>query len=142
MFIKAPVQHFGAYFCLGNYLLILKTRIKVTINIEYWTFNRWSVYHRITVFIYIGYLLYLLYILIKSAVTCKRDILKEMWPLDLWWISNKTIMDVRNITKAATFKSFIHLSHKNTQLLFLWQCLLIYSDIFGGLLKNWIAHFL
>ena len=31
----------------------------------------------------------------------------------------KTIMEVRNITKAATFKSFLHLSYNNTQLLFL-----------------------
>ena len=51
--------------------------------------------------------------------------LKEMrnsfkkWPLKLWWISNKTIMEVGNITKVATFKSFLHLSYKNTQLLFL-----------------------
>ena len=34
-------------------------------------------------------------------------------------ISNKTIMEVGNITKAATFKSFLHQSYKNTQLLFL-----------------------
>ena len=27
-------------------------------------------------------------------------------------------MEVGNITKAATFKNFLHLSHKNTQLLF------------------------
>ena len=27
-------------------------------------------------------------------------------------------MEVGNITKAATFKSFLHLSYKNTQLLF------------------------
>ena len=32
----------------------------------------------------------------------------EKWPLNLWWISNKTIMEVGNITKAATFKSFLH----------------------------------
>ena len=36
------------------------------------------------------------------------------------WISNKTIMEVGNITKAATFKSFFHLSYKITQLLFFW----------------------
>ena len=30
----------------------------------------------------------------------------------------KTIIEVRNITKAATFKSFLHLSYKNTQLLY------------------------
>ena len=32
-----------------------------------------------------------------------------------------------NITKAATFKSFLHLSYKNTQLLFLGQYFLIFS---------------
>ena len=30
----------------------------------------------------------------------------------------KTIMEVGNITKTATFKSFLHVSYKNTQLLF------------------------
>ena len=39
-----------------------------------------------------------------------RNSLKK-WPLNLWWISNKTIMEVRNITKTATFKSFLHLSY-------------------------------
>ena len=33
-------------------------------------------------------------------------------------ISDKTIMEVGNITKASTFKSFLNLSYKNTQLLF------------------------
>ena len=32
---------------------------------------------------------------------------------------NHCIMEVENITKAATFHSFFHLSYKNTQLLFL-----------------------
>ena len=31
---------------------------------------------------------------------------------------NKTIIEVGNIKKAATFESFVHLSYKNTQLLF------------------------
>ena len=31
---------------------------------------------------------------------------------------NKTIMEVGNITKAATFKSFLNLSYKNTKLLY------------------------
>ena len=39
-------------------------------------------------------------------------------PLNLWWISNKTIVEVGNIAKAATFKSYLHLSYKNTQWLF------------------------
>ena len=33
-FIKTPVQHFGAYFCFGVYLWMLKIKIKVAINIE------------------------------------------------------------------------------------------------------------
>ena len=32
---------------------------------------------------------------------------------------NKTIMEIRNVTKAATFKSFSQLSYKYSQLLFL-----------------------
>ena len=32
-------------------------------------------------------------------------------------------MEVKNITKAANFKSFLHLGYKNTQLLFLWTVL-------------------
>ena len=35
-------------------------------------------------------------------------------------------MEVGNITKAATFKSFLHLNYKNAHLLFLWQCFLIF----------------
>ena len=31
----------------------------------------------------------------------------------------ETIIEPENITKAATFNSFLHLSYKNTQLLFL-----------------------
>ena len=51
-------------------------------------------------------------------------------------------MQVGNITKAATYKSLLHLSHKNIQLLFLWQCFLIFfirkklTDEFWGLHKN------
>ena len=41
----------------------------------------------------------------------------KKWPLNPWWIWNKVIMEVGNITKAAYFKSFLHLSYKNTQLL-------------------------
>ena len=61
--------------------------------------------------------------------SCKRSSLPEMflketrnssekWPLNLWWISNKTIMAIGNVSKAATFKSFLHQSYKNKQLLF------------------------
>ena len=55
---------------------------------------------------------------------------------------NKTIMEVGNITKAAIFKSFLHLSYKNTQLLFLWTVLFnifmrqTLTDDFCGLHKN------
>ena len=72
----------------------------------------------------------------------------KKWPFNLWWISNKTFMEVGNITRAATFKSFFHLNYKNTQLLFLWQYFLIFSwekhktMIFGGYTKIWIARFL
>ena len=45
----------------------------------------------------------------------------KKWPSNIWWIPNKTIMEVGNTTKAATFKSFLHLSYENTQLLFLWD---------------------
>ena len=62
--------------------------------------------------------------------------------MKLSWISNKTIIEVGNITKAAICKSFLHLSYKHTQLLFLWTMLfnsfmrqtLTYN--FGGLHKN------
>ena len=71
----------------------------------------------------------------------------KKWPLNLWWISSKTIIEVRNITKVATFKSSLHWSYKNLQLLFLWQCFLIFSKnkhpmTFGSYLKIRIAHFL
>ena len=42
----------------------------------------------------------------------------KKWPLNLWWTTNKTTTKIGNITKAATFKSFLYLSYKNTQLLF------------------------
>ena len=32
-------------------------------------------------------------------------------------------MELGNVTKAANFKSFLHLGYKNTQLLFLWTIL-------------------
>ena len=35
-------------------------------------------------------------------------------PLNPWCISGKTIIEVGNITKAATFKICLHLSYKNT----------------------------
>ena len=43
----------------------------------------------------------------------------KTWPLTLWWISNKTITEVGNITKAATFRSLLYLSYKNILLFFL-----------------------
>ena len=50
-----------------------------------------------------------------------RNSLKKC-PLNLWWALNKSIMEVGNITNTATFKRFLHLSYKNTQLFLLWQC--------------------
>ena len=46
----------------------------------------------------------------------------KKWPMNLWWISNKSIIEVGNVKIAATFKSFLHLSYKYTYLLFLWEC--------------------
>ena len=45
------------------------------------------------------------------------------------WFSNKTVIEIGNVRKTATFKSFLHQSYKNTQLsffvsvfkLFLWE---------------------
>ena len=51
-------------------------------------------------------------------------------------------MEVENITKAATFKSFLHLSNRNTQLLFFVTVLFnifirqTLIDDFWGLHKN------
>ena len=65
---------------------------------------------------------------IEACINTVSDYFKETrnsfktWPLNLWWISNKTIIEVEKITKAATFESFLYLSYKNIQLLFLWQC--------------------
>ena len=55
---------------------------------------------------------------IKTVSLKEKQNSFKNWPLNLWWISNKTIMEVGNITKAATFPSFLHLSYKNTTLLF------------------------
>ena len=66
----------------------------------------------------------------------------KKWPFDLWWISNKTIMEVENVTKAATFISFLHLNYKNIQLLFFVTVLFnifmgqTLTDDFWGLNKN------
>ena len=38
--------------------------------------------------------------------------------LNPWSVSNKTINEVEDIPKVATFNSYLHLSYKNTQLLF------------------------
>ena len=65
----------------------------------------------------------------------------KKWPLNPWWISNKTIMEVGNITKAAAFKSFLHQSYKNTQILFLTVLFNFFmrqtlTNDFWGLHKN------
>ena len=76
-----------------------------------------------------------------SILTETRNSFKK-WPLNLWWTSNKTIMEIGNITKTASFKSFLYLSYKNTQLLLLWLCFLIFfletkiTNDFWGLHKN------
>ena len=49
--IKAPVQHFGSYFCLGVYLLMLKTRIKITTNIDDRTIES-MLYNNVLIFYY------------------------------------------------------------------------------------------
>ena len=50
-------------------------------------------------------LLILLNFLRMSVLKETRNSFKK-WPLNLGWIPNKAIMEVGNITKAATFKSF------------------------------------
>ena len=39
------------------------------------------------------------------------------WSLNLWWISNKNIIEHGNFRKATTIKSFLNQGYKNTQLL-------------------------
>ena len=66
----------------------------------------------------------------------------KKWPFNLWSISNKTIMGLRNITKAATFKSFLHINYKKTQLLIFVKVLFnifmrqTLTNYFWGLHKN------
>ena len=78
------------------------------------------------------------YKLVKSVKNIKKKKthnLFKKWSLDLWWISNKTIMEVGNITKDSTFKSFFHLSYKNTQLLFF---VIVFFNIFHEKkIKQW-----
>ena len=62
-------------------------------------------------------------------------------PLNLWWISNKTIMEVGNIKKAAACISFLHLSYKNiitfcVTVLFNISTRQSLTDDFLGLHKN------
>ena len=70
------------------------------------------------------------------------NLLKE-WHLNLSWNSNKTIMDVGNVKKATTFKSFLHLSYKNPKLHFLWSCLFnilmrqTLTNNFGGVIQKY-----
>ena len=49
-----------------------------------------------------------------SVLKETRNSLKLKWPSNLGWISKKTVMEVGNIIKPATFKCFLHLSYKNT----------------------------
>ena len=90
-----------------------------------------------------------LWIFIVTFEKISRFFLKETrnsfknWTLNLWWTSNKSIMEMGNVTKATTFKSFLHQSYKKTYTYFLvWQCFLIIfmrkalTDDFWGLYKN------
>ena len=84
------------------------------------------------------------YLLFHMKIICLKETRNSFkkWSLNLWYILNKAIMEVQDIAKAAILKSFIHLSYKNTQLLFMWQCLLIFfmrrklTDDFWRLHKN------
>ena len=65
----------------------------------------------------------------------------EKWPLNLWWISNKTLIKVGNFTKAATFKSFLHQGHKINFCLQCFFCFYYFHETyinrsFLGLHKN------
>ena len=44
--------------------------------------------------------IYILFLLKERRNSFKK------WPWNLWWISNKNIIEVENIKKAATFKIF------------------------------------
>ena len=90
------------------------------------------------------WLLQTFFIYLHNQLKETRNWFKK-WPLNLWWISNKTIVEIGNVSKAATFKSFLHQSYKNTQLSFfvtvLFTYLLIFmrqtlTDNFRGLHKN------
>ena len=80
----------------------------------------------------------------SSHQTCsiKKVFLKETrnsfkkWPLNLWWILNKTIIEVENITKAATFKSFLTHNYFFVTVLFNIFMKQTLTDDFWGLHKN------
>ena len=61
--------------------------------------------------------------------------------LNLRWISNITILEVENIAKAATLKSFLHVSHKTHTVTFFVRVLFnifvrkTLTDDFWGLRK-------
>ena len=66
----------------------------------------------------------------------------KMWTLNISWISSKAIIEIRNVTKAAAFKRFLHQSYKNTQLISFATALFNYfhetniNQWFWGLHKN------
>ena len=71
----------------------------------------------------------------------KRKSKSYHYHVNLRWISNKTIIEFRNITKAETFKSFLHLSYKKTVTFFVAAFFNFFmkqtlTDDFGGLHKN------
>ena len=78
--------------------------------------------------------LHSLNLILEKCLKEARNSFKK-WPLNLWWISNKAIMEVGNITEVAIFKSFLHLSYKNTQLFFFVTVLF---NIFHEENVNWL----
>ena len=107
--------------------LICNLRLTCTTNLcEIMFLFQQAVFNRLKITYYIASSMnnwkLMKYLILKE--TCNSF---KKWSLNLWWISNKTIIEVENIAKAVTFNSFLHLHYKNTQLLFLWQCFLIFS---------------
>ena len=74
-----------------------------------------------------------------------RNLFKR-WPLSLWWISNKTIIEVGNIIcKSCYFQKKFHKSYKKTNYFFCGSAFLYFHETkisrwffhdFGGLHKN------
>ena len=67
--------------------------------------------------------------LATSTLSLKGNDLMRKWPLNLWWISNKAIIGVGNIAKAA--KLFFTKDIKTHNYSFCGQCFLISSWFLG-----------